>query len=69
MEVMPVRIVALKALVAAFLAIVPASFFLPPVMELTILVLTERETVEVALEKALLATLPAALERPELPLE
>ncbi|MBQ0108919.1 MAG: hypothetical protein KBS44_01395 [Clostridiales bacterium] len=66
---MPVRIVALKALVAAFLAIVPASFFLPPVMELTILVLTERETVEVALENALLATLPAALEIPELPLE
>ena len=45
----PSRITALRALVAARLAMVPVLTVLPPVMVLTILVLTERATEDAAL--------------------
>ena len=52
MELLPLRMTELRALVAARLAMVLALVFFPPRTELTILVLTERITVDVAAEAA-----------------
>ena len=52
MELLPLRMTELRALVAARLAMVLALVFFPPRTELTILVLTERITEEVAAEAA-----------------